>query len=232
MSSLATSVSTNSLNIVSNYDLTEPIRPESVSNTRSSTPVQIAEQQQPSANKRVIKSFFKFIKSSRKNKKKLSSSINNLSQTSSAKEKNKKFSKLRPSKSIAFLNSVNNDSNLSSDECESRHYGKKNSINTKKSDSKHKNRSKKDRSLSLVLRSTVGSPTLSSSSFSSNSLLKKSCRTDQLSISSKELTWYRLEELDDYYKILGKLDTTNSADLCPTIPNRTLTIHFIKTMIK
>lgn len=208
MSSLSTSVSTKSLNIVSNYDLTEPTKPESVSNTRSSTPVQIAVQEQPSANKRAIKSFFKFIKSSKKNKnkKKLSSSINNLSQTGAIKEKTKKFSKLRPSKSIAFLNSVNNDSNLSSDESESRHARKKNSLSYKKSDNKNKNRPKKDRSMSLTLRTTIASPTLSSSSFSSNSLIKKAYKTDQISISSKELTWYRLEELNDYYKVLGKLE--------------------------
>lgn len=201
MSSLATSVSSNSLNIVFNYELTEPARQDSISNTKSSTPIPTVINEPPPANKRVIKSFFKFIKSSRKNKKKLSSSISNLNQAGTVKEQNKKTSKLRTSKSIAFLNALNNDSSLSSDDSEFRHFHKN---NTKKIEKKQKNRSKKDRSLSLSLKTSVASPTLSSFSISSDCLGKNTCKKCHLTVSSKELNWYRLEELDSYYRVLGK----------------------------
>lgn len=225
MSSLITSVSSNSLNIVSNYDLSEPVRQDSISNTRSSTPIPTAANEPTPSNKRVIKSFFKFIKTSRKNKKKLSSSINNLSQTGSVEEKIKKNSKLRTSKSIAFLNALNNDSSLSSDESEFSKSQGKNSIK-KKNEKKTKNRFKKDRSLSLSFKPTVASPTPSSFSLSSG-CLSKTCK---FSASSKELNWYRLEELDSYYRVLGKLDISRIYVQPFLIEN--FKIHFIKTMIK
>ncbi|CAF0750342.1 unnamed protein product [Brachionus calyciflorus] len=241
MSSLTASI--NSLNIVSNYDLvtseTNEIDSDSASITKEDINInkilQInnleipIESIQSTGNKRVIKTLFRFIKNSKKNEKKnaISSSINNLNQNT-IKEKSKKLNKLRPSKSIAFLNAIS-DSQLSSDESEATRIGKSRKTNrhssikllSKKNFDTFKNRNnRKDRSFTLVNRSNILSHSFSTTSSLSNrskSINDEFNKNNRYSITSKELTWYKLEELDDYYKILEHVMEETSANILNVI---------------
>ncbi len=164
-------------------------------------------------NNKIIRSFLKFIRPTlakkRINKKihtKVTDSV--LQKTKKNSIGRSKFRSTRPG-TIGILNGASDDvirvrTTNEIDKNEQSSFSSTNGVPTKKKSNRTK------RALSLITKSTKFSTSASISSlscsspthFNSSSLLSNELSSNQNI--SKEINWYRLEELDHYYKILGK----------------------------
>ena len=185
-------------------------------------------------NNKVIKSFLKLIRPSlhrrRKNRHMNASSTLNLRESFElstlkvAKSSKKKASKkkLRSSRSIGVLNDAKNDCNdfernndidieiidirrKNKNLCRINSTVETNNLGSSRSSSKN---NKASRTFSMINKSSMFSSSVSSynsvSITSNNNSGSLATTPNGAPILSKELTWYKLQELDGYYKILGK----------------------------
>lgn len=167
----------------------------------------------PNVNNRMIRTFLRFLRPTKAKKrinKKLNSKITN-SVTSDSKMAKSKKNTIGRSKfrSIGVINSSDDVIRIRSNEKKN---SKKSSFSSSSNSStNHKKNHRAKRALSLITKSTKFSTSASVSSISCSSPTNLNntsmFSTNETSVHSsnfsKELNWYRLEELDHYYKILG-----------------------------
>lgn len=157
------------------------------------------------ANRRVIRSLLKLIRPRSRKKLKTASSLNNLA---SAGGKTRKTGVNRyQSKSIGNLAEPDLGQKTKSKNPSTRRRFRLIKQNSKKNQSfsvSGANNASNNNNKSLTSSSIYSSADLNSSDGSRSTKTKSNQESFRLSrMSSKELSWYRLEELDYYYKILG-----------------------------